>query len=126
MHRSHRFILAPLVLSLALFVGACGDDDDDNPVIPPTTLELNSGNLAGGGAGVYTHTFATAGTFPYECTIHGGMNGTITVDPASAVTTLSISITDNAFTPSSTTVKTGAVVTWTNNGAVPHTVTSTN
>jgi plastocyanin len=122
MHRPHRFLLAPLVLVLALFVGACGDDDDGNPVIPPTTLELNSGTLGNGAT--YPHTFATAGTFPYHCSFHGGMNGSITVDPASAVTTLGISITDNAFTPANTTVKTGAVVTWTNNGASNHTVTS--
>ncbi|MFI5312339.1 MAG: plastocyanin/azurin family copper-binding protein [Gemmatimonadales bacterium] len=29
---------------------------------------------------VFTHTFATAGTFPYRCTIHAGMTGTITVN----------------------------------------------
>ena len=122
MHRSHRFLLAPLVLTLALFVGACGDDDDDNPVVPPTTLELNSGTLGNGAT--YVHTFTTAGTYPYHCTFHSGMTGTIIVDPASTVGTLGISITDNAFTPNSTTVDTGAVVTWTNNGASNHTVTS--
>lgn len=30
--------------------------------------------------GTYIHTFATAGSFPYHCTIHPGMNGTITVN----------------------------------------------
>jgi len=29
--------------------------------------------------GSYTHTFSTAGTYPYHCTIHAGMTGTITV-----------------------------------------------
>ncbi len=44
----------------------------------------NSGNIASGGT--YQHTFATAGTYPYYCQIHGvngtpptGMAGTITV-----------------------------------------------
>jgi len=38
---------------------------------------FDSGNLAGGKA--YSRAFATAGTFPYHCTIHPGMTGTITV-----------------------------------------------
>ena len=28
----------------------------------------------------FTHTFATAGAFPYHCTIHAGMVGTVTVN----------------------------------------------
>lgn len=27
----------------------------------------------------FSHTFNTPGAFPYECTVHPGMNGTITV-----------------------------------------------
>jgi plastocyanin len=45
----------------------------------------NSNFIAGGGT--YSHTFATAGTYQYYCTIHGvdgtpptGMHGTITVN----------------------------------------------
>ena len=37
----------------------------------------NSGAIAPGGA--FTMTFATAGTYPYHCTIHPGMTGTVTV-----------------------------------------------
>jgi plastocyanin len=29
---------------------------------------------------VFVHTFPTAGSFPYHCTIHAGMTGTITVN----------------------------------------------
>jgi plastocyanin len=29
----------------------------------------------------FSFTFTTAGTFPYRCTIHAGMNGTVTVTP---------------------------------------------
>jgi plastocyanin len=36
-----------------------------------------SDNLATGG--VFEHTFSTTGTFTYSCTLHSGMNGTITV-----------------------------------------------
>ncbi|MEP6491135.1 MAG: plastocyanin/azurin family copper-binding protein [bacterium] len=36
-----------------------------------------SANLNAGAT--YTRTFATAGTFSYHCTIHAGMNGSVTV-----------------------------------------------
>jgi plastocyanin len=37
----------------------------------------DSGNLAAGAT--FDHTFATAGTFGYHCTIHSSMKGTVTV-----------------------------------------------
>jgi plastocyanin len=37
----------------------------------------DSGGIAPGGR--FTRTFTTAGSFPYHCTIHPGMVGTITV-----------------------------------------------
>jgi plastocyanin len=39
----------------------------------------DSGNLAPGST--FDHTFATAGTFAYHCTIHSSMHGTVTVTP---------------------------------------------
>jgi plastocyanin len=51
-----------------------------------STEAFNSGTVAGGAT--YSHTFPTAGTYNYFCTIHGadgtpptGMHGTITVQP---------------------------------------------
>ena len=41
-----------------------------------------------------------------------------------SATTYNVSITDNIFTPSTTSVRPGDVVHWTNNGAAQHTVTS--
>jgi plastocyanin len=29
---------------------------------------------------IFVHTYATAGSFPYHCTIHAGMTGTVTVN----------------------------------------------
>jgi plastocyanin len=37
---------------------------------------FSSGNIAGGGS--FTHTFSTAGSFAYHCTLHSGMTGTVT------------------------------------------------
>jgi len=37
----------------------------------------DSGNLAAGAT--FDHTFATAGTFAYHCTIHSSMKGSVTV-----------------------------------------------
>ena len=36
-----------------------------------------NGQVAGGSS--YSFTFNTAGSFPYHCSIHAGMNGTVTV-----------------------------------------------
>ena len=51
-----------------------------------STEAFSSGSVAGGGT--FNHTFPTAGTYNYFCTIHGadgtppiGMHGTITVQP---------------------------------------------
>lgn len=33
-------------------------------------------------SGYYTHTFTTPGRYPYSCTIHSGMDGTVVVTPA--------------------------------------------
>ena len=125
MHRSHRVLFASLALVLALFVGACGDDDDDNPVNPAPTLELNSGNIAP--AGTYEHRFFTDGTYPYRCTLHTGMNGSVVVSSAATDTTAAVGMTaGNQFTPATVTIKTGGKVTWTNSSGVNHNVTSTN
>lgn len=32
--------------------------------------------------GTFTHTFSQPGTYSYRCTLHDGMTGTITVNPA--------------------------------------------
>lgn len=40
---------------------------------------FNSGTIAIGSS--YSYTTSVAGTFPYHCTVHGGMNGTLVVNP---------------------------------------------
>lgn len=114
-----------LVLGLAVVAAmpfACGGKSSNSTSPPPAAKELDSANL--GHSAVYQHTFANAGTFAYHCKIHANMQASITVDAGSAVTTLAVTISDNAFGPTSATVGPNATVTWTNNGNNTHTVTS--
>jgi plastocyanin len=55
-------------------------DSADGAFCSPSDVNCGSGVTSGGGA-TYDHTFATAGTFPYFCQVHGsrGMTGTIRV-----------------------------------------------
>ena len=46
---------------------------------------FDSGDITNGQA--FTHTFTTAGTFPYHCMHHSGMTGTVIVTAASTTTT---------------------------------------
>jgi plastocyanin len=88
--------------------------------------------------GTATVVLDTPGVFPYACLIHPEMTGVIRVRdengvvpetqtgaqevPADATTVV---IANLAFDPSAVTVPTGTTVAWTNEDAVPHTVTST-
>src|SRR5215207_1455880 len=88
--------------------------------------------------GMATVVLDTPGVFPYACLIHPEMTGVIRVRdengvvpetqtaaqevPADATTVVIANLT---FDPSAVTVSTGTTVAWTNEDAVPHTVTST-
>ncbi len=116
--------LTPLVtfslIAMVALVVSCGDKTT-NPGGSPPVKELDSGNIANGGT--YAHTFATAGTYSYHCTIHGvGMSGQVVVAGGSPLAA-AVSITNNTYTPSPAAVAPGGTVTWTNNGST-HTVTS--
>ena len=87
-------------------------------------LELNSGNIPGGG--VFQHTFATAGSFGYHCTIHGlAMAGTVNVNASSTNDSMLVTVGSggNNYSPATADVKPGGHVRWINVG-VTHTVTS--
>jgi len=120
-----RLVLAALLVVAALWVAACGKDKSTNPVGGGGGgAELNSGSIANGIA--YQHTFATAGTFNYQCTIHPQMLGTVTVAAGgqdSALVTI-INNTSTGFSPGTVTVKPGGFVRWTNTSGMTHNVTS--
>lgn len=90
----------------------------------------------------YRRTFDTPGTYEYFCTLHPEMVGTIVVTgadgaappppPSATLTTSStgspqgsgdIEMVDNDYRPPTITVAKGSTLTWSNTGALPHTVT---
>jgi plastocyanin len=82
---------------------------------------FDSGTLTGGQ--VFTHPFPTAGTFDYVCRLHP-MLGRVRVLPIGPMTA-TVAIVDSPtprFVPDDLTIGEGGIVTWTNGGAMPHTV----
>ncbi len=124
--RSRRWLpllAATVLLAGALAVFGCGGDDDD-PTGPPAGRELDSGTITPGNS--YAHTFGNPGTYPYLCTFHTGMSGSVTVQTGAAATA-TVSIANSSptgFQPGSATVAPGGTVTWVNNDGNNHTVTS--
>jgi plastocyanin len=55
--------------------------NNDNMIHTVTANDssFSSGNIPAGGN--YSRTFTSPGTYPYHCTIHPGMKGTIVVTP---------------------------------------------
>ncbi len=53
------------------------NDDSTTHTVTSDTGAFESGNLSPGNS--FTHQFNETGTFPYHCTIHPSMKGTITV-----------------------------------------------
>jgi len=124
MRSPYRLALAALLVFVALWVAACSKNDKSTN--PPPGAELSSGQLAAGQ--VFQHTFATAGSFPYHCSNHPMMTGTVTVSASSVNDSAFVSMinsTATGFSPQSVNVKPGGHVRWLNNpGQPPHTVTS--
>jgi plastocyanin len=46
--------------------------------VTSTTSLFNSGSVSGNST--YSHSFATTGTYPYKCSFHAGMTGTVIVN----------------------------------------------
>jgi plastocyanin len=120
-----RLAAAGAALALALAPACSKDDNPSSSGGDGGTRELNSGSIAPGG--MYSHTFADAGDYPYHCAFHPVMTGAVTVEAGSPNTDASVSIVSSSstgFQPSDVTIAPGGTVTWTNNHSVAHTVTS--
>jgi plastocyanin len=118
----------------------------------PHTVAADDGSFGSGflsTGDTYRKTFLSPGSFSYFCTLHPGMRGTVVVtggtsggepapppseppptgaspgpSPAGNSSRSGISIVDNAFSPRSRTITAGTTLVWTNDGALPHTVTA--
>jgi plastocyanin len=56
-----------------------GSNGTIHSILADDIVSFSSGNITP--RGTFEHTFATAGTYPYHCSIHPTMRGTITVTP---------------------------------------------
>lgn len=120
---SKRIVIGVLVAGViaGAFALSCGGKSS-SPT-SPAALELNSGNIANGG--FYSHTFNTAGTFNYHCTIHTNMTGTITVVASGGNAPAAAGMNGTtSFSNGTQTINVGSSITWTNASGITHTVTS--
>lgn len=72
------FTPAALTVKVGTTVTWRNAHDESHTVTSDTGSELDSPLLATGG--VYTHTFNAVGTYPYHCTPHPFMRGTVVVE----------------------------------------------
>lgn len=129
MNRFRRTWLPALLVLLSagtIAVSSCSKDSTSTPLGGGAGPELSSGNIPNGG--VFQHTFAAAGTFPYHCSIHAAMTGNqVVVNAGSANDSAFVQIVSNTapgFSPASVTIKPGGQVRWLNTQGSVHTVTS--
>jgi len=116
-------LLAALALAITAAAVSCTKNDNKtNPVGSGAELGLNLP------VGVSVqHTFNTAGTFPYHCSIHTVMHDTITVATGGADSLLVVAVNTTATgfqRQSAGPIRPGGTVRWFNASAAPHTVTS--
>ena len=129
MSRKHLFAIpaAAAVLALALFAGSGCSSKSSNPTAPGGGggggggENFASGNFTSASVQGFVHTFTTAGSFAYSCTIHS-MPGTVNV-AASGPDSVTVNIVNFAFSPTPVTVKTGGYVHWINTVGTAHNVT---
>ncbi len=127
-----------VVLAAASLLACTKNNKSSNPYAPAPAGEL-SGSLTATGA-QYAHTFGTAGTYLYYCTVHPActslQGSVVVVSAATAIqhSSLAVTIDGGSAGPYGSTcsalsvpldsVHVGEQVVWTNNSSLPHSVTS--
>jgi plastocyanin len=115
-------VVAAVASAFAIY--ACSSKSSSYPTGPGGGgggVELNSGNIPNGSS--FSHTFTTAGSFSYHCSIHAGMTGTVVVNSGGSTMDTSMAmVTFNGYP--TVTLKTGGTVHWNNSSGTTHTVTS--
>ncbi len=112
--------------------------DGEGHTVSATSGAFDSGILPEGAT--FSQVFETPGTYDYVCAIHPEMRATVTVtepgSPAAAsaipapaassapITEAAVAIADMVYDPARVEVSAGAIVRWTNDDAVVHTVTA--
>jgi plastocyanin len=72
------YVFDPPTITVAAGTTITWTNDDTVPhTVTATDKSFDSGNLAAGAT--FSHTFTTAGTFPYICQYHAGMKATVVV-----------------------------------------------
>jgi plastocyanin len=74
---SSAFSPATITVAVNTTIKWTNKDGMDHTVTSNTNL-FDSGIIASGGT--YSRNFTTSGTFPYKCTLHSGMTGTVIVN----------------------------------------------
>jgi plastocyanin len=133
------FAFDPATAEVAVGTTITWTNDDAAPhTVTSDDGAFDSGTLDPGGS--FSFTFEEAGSFAYHCDIHPSMTASVEVAEAEAEESeeaeeaedeaeeapeeITISIADFAFDPATAEVAPGTIVTWVNDDAAPHTVTS--
>ena len=74
----------PSSLTISLTAKSSVKWRNNDPMVPNHTITSNTGAFDSGAVAdgeTYTFNFTTVGTYPYHCSVHPSMVGTITVNP---------------------------------------------
>jgi len=110
--------MAAALIGAALTLSCGGKSSSPTSAAAP---ELNSGNIANGAN--FSHTFNTAGSFSYHCSIHANMTGTVVVASSGAPSNTNL-IMATGMPYNTVNCAVGSTVQWINSSGTTHTVTS--
>lgn len=114
-------VVAVTLLAFAFLLASCASKKS-SPSPAGGARELDSGDIAVSAS--WPHRFFAAGDYTYHCRYHGAMTGTVTVDAGAADSVATVTIVSSVAPFPAASIRPGGKVTWVNNTAMVHTVTS--